>query len=249
MKSANAGTVRGKRCAVIYSGGKDGHLALARALDRGYRVSCLVNIDGGERHREYFTELRKTAIVRLHARLLRIPLFVWRAPADFSPKKVMDLLPRLLGAVVSRYKFDVLVSGALESDEGGNASDLRKAGERYGFRVETLCRGASLESAARELARRGMRAVIVGVDREVGMEWLGRSLDGRLLAHVRNLRAAGKKIDSNSLQTTVVESPLFRGRVKIVAQKAVPGRFLGFLQMRATAGRRAPLSGARRPCH
>lgn len=248
MKSANARTGIRKRCAVIYSGGKDGHLALARALDRGYRVSCLVNIDGGARHREYFTELRKTGVVRLHARLLGMPLFVWRAPSDFSPKKLSDLLPRLLGAVGSRYKFDVLVSGALEGDEGGNATDLRNAGKRCGFRVETLCRGASLESAARELMRRGMRAVIVGVDREVGMEWLGSPLDGRFLGHVRRLRAAGKKITSNSLQTTVVESPLFRGRVKIVSRKAVRGRFLGFLRMRTAAGRQGPRSGEGRLC-
>ncbi len=237
-----------KRCAVVYSGGKDGHLALARAVERGYSVSCLINIDGGARHREYFTELRKTGIVRLHARLLGMPLLVWKAPADFSPKKIMELFPRVLEAALSRYAFDVVVSGALEADEGGNASALRKAGKRCGFRVETPCRGASLESAARELARRGMCAVIVGVDREVGMEWLGRPLDGRFLAHVRRLRAAGKRITSNSVQTTVVESPLFRGRVRVVSQQAVPGRFLGFLRMTAAAGRLGPRSGERRPC-
>ncbi len=248
MKKTDAGTRKGKRCAAIYSGGKDGHLALARAVERGYSVSCLINIDGGARHREYFTELRKTGVVRLHARLLGMPLFVWKAPSDFSPKKLSDLLPRLLGAVRSRYAFDVVVSGALEGDEGVNASDLKNAGKRCGFMVETLCRGASLESAARELMRRGMRAVIVGVDREVGMEWLGRPLDGQFLAHARRLRAAGKKITSNSVQTTVVESPLFRGRVKIVSQKAVAGRFLGFLRMKTAAGRQGPRSGEGRPC-
>jgi diphthamide synthase (EF-2-diphthine--ammonia ligase) len=93
-----------------------------------------------------------------------------------------------------------------------------------------------------------MCAVIVGVDREVGMEWLGRPLDGRFLAHVRRLRAAGKRITSNSVQTTVVESPLFRGRVRVVSQQAVPGRFLGFLRMTAAAGRLGPRSGERRPC-
>ena len=50
----------------VYSGGKDGHIALLRLLERGERISCLITIDGGSLHNVFFNDLRKVRVLREH---------------------------------------------------------------------------------------------------------------------------------------------------------------------------------------
>lgn len=200
-------------CAVIYSGGKDGHLALLRALGIGRKVSCLLHIDGGRRHAEHFNDLRKLPALRLHSRLSGIPLFVWKAGPGFDPKRMETAFAGLLGAARKRYAFDEVFCGASGDDEGATAAEVAAVSSKLGISIVTPLGKDRLEDSVREMGALGVKAAIIGVDRSIPAEWLGKPLDMDLCRFIRSMRRRGIRIGGNEIQTVVTASPVFKGEL------------------------------------
>ncbi|KAF0127676.1 MAG: hypothetical protein FD189_1460 [Elusimicrobia bacterium] len=208
-----------ERCAIVYSGGKDGHLALLRALRDGLKPVCLINIDGGRRHAAIFNDLRKTAVLRLHSRLLGIPLFIYRATPDFDPSAGPAELARIFSAAAAKHDFSIVYCGASDRDERGKARDFRRNAGIAGFRLVTPFSARGTCGRIRLTAELGVKAVITAVEPAVGGRWLGRPLDGGFADFAAKAARRGKPIDGNDFQTLVLESPAMRGRVELLSTR------------------------------
>lgn len=214
-----------KRCAVIYSGGKDSHLALLEADAAGSRISCLVGFDGGRRHEEYFNDSRKPEIVAAHARLLGVPQVTVRTGPEFRVKALSRNVA-LLAAAAKPSGADTLVSGVARCRCGGKIDAWRKAAAKAGFGLLAPVIGFDLVYAVRLCLGLGVRALITGVEtKKVDRRWLGRELDADFLKYILAEKKAGRTIDGSDLQTLVLASPAFAGR--IVPLKLIPGRIGG----------------------
>ncbi len=229
-KARRKGTAR-ERCAVVYSGGKDGHLALLRAVADGARPVCLINIDGGRRHSSIFNDLRKTAVLRLHARLLRIPLFIYKATRDFDTSAGPGEMARIFSAAAAKYGFSTVYCGATDGDERGGAADFRRNAARAGFRMITPFSSRDTCGRIRLAASLGVRAVIVAAEKPVGARWLGKTLDGEFADFAAEAAGRGKPVDGNDFQTLVVESPAMRGRVELLSTRRVKRGGTAFLRV------------------
>ena len=108
-----------KRCAVIYSGGKDSHLALLEAAEAGGAVACLVSFDGGRRHEEHFNDSRKPELVAAHAKLMGLPCVAVKTGPGFSPKAIGRSVALLAAAARGACGADTLVSGVARCRCGG----------------------------------------------------------------------------------------------------------------------------------
>lgn len=244
LKSAWSGPVAGLRCAAIYSGGKDGHLALLRAMGAGAAVSCLVTIDGGPRHASFFHDLRKVPLLRAHARLMGLPLAVC-PPAGFAPKEAgLAGALRLLARAAGRRGFDLLVSGASDLDDAGGAADFRSVGAGLGLRVETPAAALDVPDAVVECARLGVKAVIVGTERAVDPRWLGREFGLEFCEYILRLRARGVKVDGNDFQTLVTDSPAFSAPVELLSTRALRLRDRSLLKVLSFRAGRAVVTNA-----
>jgi len=212
-----------KNCAVIYSGGKDSHLALLEAAGAGRRIACLVGFDGGRRHEEYFNDSRKPDIVAAHAKLLGLPSVIVKTGPGFNVKALSRNVALLAAAARGACGADTLVSGVARCRCGGKIDSWRKAAAKAGFGLEAPVIGFDLVYAVRLCLELGVRALITGVEaKKADRSWLGREMDEAFLAYITAEKKAGRAIDGSDLQTLVLASPAFAGR--IVPLKLTPGR-------------------------
>ncbi len=215
-----------KRCAVIYSGGKDSHLALLEAADAGCAVTCLVVFDGGRRHEEYFNDSRKPELVAAHAKLLGLPCVTVKTGPAFRVKALSKSVALLAAAAREACGADMLVSGVARCRCGGKIDSWRKAAAKAGFGLQAPVIGFDLIYAVRLCLRLGVKALITGVEtKKVPRYWLGREMDGEFLDYLLVQKRAGRTVDGSDLQTLVLASPVFAGR--IVPLKLAPGRIGG----------------------
>ncbi len=215
-----------KNCAVIYSGGKDSHLALLETAEAGHSVACLVGFDGGLRHEEYFNDSRKPDIVAAHAKLLGVPAVTVKTGADFKVKALARNVALLAGAAGKACGADTLVSGVARCRCGGKIDSWRKAAAKAGFGLLAPVIGFDLVYAVRLCQQLGVRALITGVEaKKVDRRWLGREMDADFLSYIMAEKRAGRTIDGSDLQTLVLASPAFAGR--IVPLRLTPGRIGG----------------------
>ncbi|MEI7529860.1 MAG: hypothetical protein WCK76_13070 [Elusimicrobiota bacterium] len=212
-----------KNCAVIYSGGKDSHLALLEAAAAGLKIACLACFDGGARHEEYFNDSRKPELLAAHARLLGLPLVPVKTGPGFRIKALSRNVALLARAVRETCGADTLISGVARCRCGGKIDSWRKAAAGAGFGLEAPVIGFDLVYAVRRCLELGVRTLITGVEaKKADKRWLGREMDAEFLAYISAEKRAGRAIDGSDLQTLVLGSPAFAGRIEPL--ELAPGR-------------------------
>lgn len=216
---------------MVYSGGKDGHLALLQALRDGMKPACLIHIDGGRRHAAIFNDLRKTGVIRLHSRLLGVPLFVYRATPDFDTSGGAAELERIFSAAAAKHRFSAVYCGASDRDERGGAGDFRRNAARAGFRMVTPFAGRDTCGRIRLTSRLGVKAIITAAEPSVGARWLGHPLDGGFADFAAEAARRGRPVDGNDFQTLVLESPAMRGRVELLSARKIKRGKTAFLRV------------------
>jgi diphthamide synthase (EF-2-diphthine--ammonia ligase) len=228
-----------RRLAVIYSGGKDSHLALLESAGPGRRAVCLAAFDGGDRHEEYFNDSRKTELLGAHAELLGLPLVLVETGPRFSPKAIDRSVAMLAEASGEACGADTLVTGVARCRCGGKIDSWRKAAAKAGFALEAPVIGFDLIYAARLCLELGVRALVTGVEaKKVPPRWLGREMDADFLKYLEAERKAGRTVDGSDLQTLVLASPAFAGSIEPL--KTSRGRIGGQELLRVEKFRIAP---------
>lgn len=223
-------TAGGVPTALAWSGGKDSMLALARARERGLRVTHLLNLYEGS-----------TGLVRFHG-----------VPAAWIGRQADGLGLELVQRAVEEDGFAPAFLGALDrlKDAGvevaafGNIH-LRDVSDWYrlhttgaGLRHEEPLWGEDPAALVREFLERGYRTVITSVNLELGdPAWLGRVLDEDLLSELEGhdgLDPAGERGEYHSF---VFDGPGFERPLepRFAGERELEGhRFLEFEQEAST---------------
>lgn len=238
MRNKTTGHGGKGHCAVIYSGGKDSHLALLGAFRDGARIACLITIDGGPRHHLLFNDLGKLPMIKLHAKLLGLPLFVFKAPGDFDLAVGPGEMGRILSAAAARYPFDTVYCGTSFHDEGSNSADMRRSARAAGFRMLTPFSRLDVYAKIRQSAREGLDVLIVGLEKRLSPSWLGRRMDASFADYLRGEALRGNPADGNDFQTLVLASPLMKRAVTVSKTSRLSNRHSRFLRVDAFAAAR-----------
>lgn len=223
-----------KKYAAIYSGGKDGHLAMLKMIQAGNDVSCLLNLDGGDRHSSFFHDLRKTEIIKLHAEKLNIPLVSVPVQPWFKPglKGIADILKYTAETAAKHYAFDAIISGAVDCGDGASSDNFREAGESVGLVIETPLAGLTTVEILRRQEAAGVKAIIVAAERGVLPEsLLGTETGNRFADILEKLNERGIPANQNDFQTLVTDSPLFPSPVKITATEIIRDKERSYLNI------------------
>lgn len=211
--------------AVAWSGGKDSTLALARARERGLRVTHLFNLYE-----------RSTGLVRFHG-----------VPAEWIARQAVALGLELVQEAVEkgdgfpgafRTALERLGRAGIEVTAFGNIH-LQDVSDWYrlhttgaGFRHEEPLWDEDPTDLVREFLERGYRTVITSVNLELGdPAWLGRELDEALLGELdghRDVDPAGERGEYHSF---VFDGPAFAHPLepRFAGERELDGhRFLEF---------------------
>jgi diphthine-ammonia ligase len=197
------------RVFVSWSGGKDGCLALYRAVNSGLDVRCLLNMvsEDGRRSRSHGIA---AAVVKKQAEALAIPI-VQKPTADADYEDVF---------------IETLKEFKREGIEGGVFGDIDFEPHREWD--EKVCRQAGINpylplwqesqpELMKEFIDAGFKSIIVTVKADLlGKEVLGRTVDRELMPYLTSLN---KDItpcgEAGEYHTLVIDGPIFKKRLEI----------------------------------
>jgi len=202
-----------KKCAVLFSGGKDSCLALHKVLEnREYEVKYLLsiipeNFDSFMFHKPYLSLLEK------QAEMLGIDLIVMGSKG-VEEKELRDLR-ELIEKVVG--KVDVIVVGGIASSYQG--SRVKRICDELGLEFYAPLRDYDSEEVWEELLGEGFKVILTKVSCDgLGKEWLGKVIG---LKELEELKKLGKKFgfridfEGGEAESAVLYMPGFVKGIKI----------------------------------
>lgn len=210
-----------------WSGGKDSCLACYEAIMSGLRVSHLLNMTTEDGKRSCWHGLR-AELIEAQSQAIGIPVVQRSTPMQAYEREFISALHELRNLGV----------------EGGVFGDIDLE-EHRGW-VEGVCKktnirpflplwGRDQTQILERFIGLGFKAVIVAVNAELfGEEWIGRELDYAFLAHLVNLQERVNLSvggEAGEYHTLVVDGPLFKKRIEILASSKVGRSGYSFLDI------------------
>jgi diphthine-ammonia ligase len=198
-----------KEAFVSWSGGKDCCQAAYRAVQEGFKISCLLNMITNDKRRSCSHGL-SARWIRLQAQALGLPLI--QQPTTF-------------------HSYETIYTS--------NLFKLKNSGVKYGIFgdidfephlewITRICSGAGImpvlplwqqhqEDIARNFIELGFESIVVATQADImGEEWLGRKYDSEFL---KELSAFDDEIspcgEAGEFHTLVIDGPLFQKRIEI----------------------------------
>ncbi|MFY9637904.1 MAG: TIGR00289 family protein [Methanobacterium sp.] len=217
------------KAAVLFSGGKDSTMAIYKAIEQGYEVVYLVSMISNNPE-SYMFHVPNIHITELSSEAMGIPLI--KAKTHGVKEEELDDLKKVLNELKDRG-VRAIFTGAL-------ASEYQKS------RIDQLCTDLGLVSNAplwhvdpkeymEEIIDLGFEVIIISVSAE-GLEesWLGRKIDHELLDELiilNNKYGMHMAFEGGEAETLVLDCPIFKRRINILASSKVWDRDNGYLSI------------------
>lgn len=199
---------KGGRAAVAWSGGKDSTLALHRAVREGWRVTHLLTVYDVESGRVAWHGV-PPELLAAQADALGLELALEAARPGHFEEAFRRGLDRLGEADVGSVVFGNI---HLSDVRAWYEERVRAAGFEH---VEPLW-GGDPARLSREYVSLGYRALVVSVELErADPDWLGRELDGELLARIRARPDVDPCGERGEFHSFTFDGPVFRRPVAV----------------------------------
>ncbi|ABL78506.1 diphthine--ammonia ligase [Thermofilum pendens] len=217
------------RLAVLFSGGKDSHLAMFRAM-RHHEVACLVTVES-RNPESYMFHVPNIHLTELQAEAIGLPLVKVESEGR---KEELEDLRRALELAVERYAVEGVVTGAIRSTYQST-------------RVQRVCRELDLwcfnplwledeYEVYRELLENGFEVIVSGVfSYPLDASLLGRRVDWGLVEELGKLKeryGVSMAGEGGELETTVLDAPFYRKRVVVLEAEKVYSNYSGVYRVK-----------------
>ncbi len=203
----------------LFSGGKDSTFAMYKAM-HGNDVVCLISMLS-ENSESYMFHTPNISLVEMQAEAIGLPLI--KVTTKGEKEKELKDLKRAISLARQEFGLEGIVTGAVASV--------------YQFeRIGKICRELGLECVnplwkreqvdlLEELLKSGFKVMISGVFAyPLGEDWLGREMDRKMIKELARLQEKyqiNPSGEGGEIETTVLDCPLFRKRLKIVKAEKV----------------------------
>ncbi len=207
-----------KKCAVLFSGGKDSTYAAWLAKKKGYEPICLVSVFSKNPH-SFMFHTPNIKLVKSQAKIMNLPLITQKTKGK-KEEELRDL-EKAIKRAKRRFKIETIVSGAL-------ASNYQKS------RIENICKNLNLRLISplwqkdeleylRELIKNKFKVIITGVFAyPLNEKWLGREIDNKFIEDIKELNKKYKihpAGEGGEFETFVLDCPLFKHELKVKSFK------------------------------
>jgi ABC transporter with metal-binding/Fe-S-binding domain ATP-binding protein len=204
--------MKSKKCAVLFSGGKDSCLALHMALKKSYDVRCLLsiipkNFDSFMFHKPYLNLLGE------QAEMLDIDLIVKESEGieEEEVDDLKDLISQVKGDV------DVIVVGGIASSYQGKR--IKSICDEWGLEFYAPLWDYKSEDVWKELFNEGFKVILTKVSCD-GLDrgWVGEVIDKERFEELRGLSEKYRfRIDfeGGEAESAVLDMPEFKKEIKL----------------------------------
>ncbi len=207
-----------KKALILYSGGKDSHLALLYAVKKGFEP-LLFHIDAGNKKHKFFSNYVGADIIEKHVFMMRLSINMIKIKT-FDPVKIFG---EILNEAVKKIKPGEKLFYFSSNDYQEKPKD-KKVNRKF----MNICKAKKVNfipftkvigkddvlSPIQMCLKNGVKSVIVSLEREFDKDWLLKPVDSNFAKMIKTRLKAGDNIDGNSYQSLVIESPLF-GKKKL----------------------------------
>lgn len=206
---------------VSWSGGKDCSLAYHQAIRSGLNVRYLASMITESIERLWVHRLTPE-VLSLQAQAMGIPLVLEWATADTYVDKYRQML--------QGFRAEGITGGVF-----GDVSIGNSLADRHRQWVDSVCLPEGItphrplwdqgrEEIITDIIEQGFEAIIIVADDKLGKDFLGRKLDRDLLRELKQRHEQSPTGEVGYYHTFVVDGPLFKKRLEIIATNVVHHR-------------------------
>lgn len=207
-----------KKCAVLFSGGKDSCYATYLAKKAEYEIACLISIFS-KNPESYMFHTPSISMVKKQAKVMELPL-VTKKTAGIKEQELEDLID-IIKQVKDKYHIDTIVTGALKS--AYQASRITAICDKLGLKCFNPLWQKDEIKYLHELVNNNFRVIITGVFAfPLDKSWLGRQIDKKFIDEVQILKEKYKihpAGEGGEFETFVLDCPLFKRELKVKSFK------------------------------
>jgi len=211
-KKLNIGKVS-TRLGVLFSGGKDSVLALAKTMEKE-EIVCLISIISKNKE-SYMFHTPNINLTKLQAEAMDLPI-IQRITEGEKEEELEDLREAISDAK-KKFKIEGIVTGAIESVY--QSSRIRNISEELGLECLNPLWHMDPVDVLKELIKRKFEVIITGVFAEpFDKDWIGRKIDNKCIEDLENISEKYKinpAGEGGEIETMVVDAPFFKKRIKI----------------------------------
>lgn len=208
-----------------WSGGKDSCFACYRAIQRGYKISYLVNFISEEYKRVRFhgTDAK---LIRKQSELSGFQLIQRETTPDGYGEEFKNTVQRLVPEGIKGMVFGDLYI------------------EEHKQWVESVCQDLGIEAVEplwkvntgevlNDFMNEGFKSVVVSAQKKfIGKEWIGRKVNGEFLEYLKTKPEVDICGENGEYHTFVVGGPLFKGRIDITESQVIERNGYWFLDIK-----------------
>ncbi len=210
-----------KKCAVLFSGGKDSTYAAYLVNKEGYETTCLITIES-ENPDSFMFHTPSIEQTKKQAEAMGIKLVSVKSKGE-KEKELLDL-ENAIKKAKEKYNIEGVVTGAVESVYQAS-------------RVQKICNKLDLEcfnplwqkdqaELLNDLIKNKFEVIIVGVAAyPLDEKWLGRRVDNNFIKDISELNRKYKINvvgEGGEFESLVVNCPLFKKKI-IIKEKRILG--------------------------
>lgn len=207
-----------KKAIILYSGGKDSHLALLTAVKKGFEP-VLWHIDAGAKRHIFFSNYADSELIKAQAGLAGFNLSLIKVK-KLEPEKIFrKIIEESLKSMSPSDKPVYFSSNDYQEEKKDKRvnAQFREICKKYGVQFisfkDIIGKDDTL-TPIKMAVRKEIKSVVIGLERHIDRNWLLKPVDSSFAKMIDAEMKDGKPVDANSYQSLVLESPLF-GNKKI----------------------------------
>ncbi|MCK5043932.1 diphthine--ammonia ligase [Candidatus Pacearchaeota archaeon] len=207
-----------KKCAVLFSGGKDSCMAAYLAKQKGYELACLISIysQNKESYMFHTPSIKRT---KQQAKAMEIPLIVQKTKGK-KEEELKDL-EKAIKKAKDKFGIEVIITGAIKSVY--QASRIQKICDELNLECFNPLWNKDELEYLNDLINAKFKVIIVGVAAfPLNKSWLGREINKTFIEEARKLNReyqihlAG---EGGEFETFVLDCPLFKKPLEVKSFK------------------------------
>jgi diphthine-ammonia ligase len=202
------------RLGVLFSGGKDSTLALAKAKEKS-EVVCLITLIS-ENKESYMFHTVNVGLTTLQAEALDLPI-IQRVTEGRKEEELEDLKKAMQEAKTT-FNIEGIVTGAIQSEY--QAGRIRKICAELDLQCLNPLWKKDPKELLKEIVEKGYKAIISGVFAyPLDRSWLGREIDREMIDRLVKLQekyGINPAGEGGEIETTTLDAPPFKKRIEIL---------------------------------
>ena len=210
-----------------WSGGKDSCFAVYRAMQRGMKVSGLLNCVSRENGRVSFHGV-DARLIQAQASLLGIKLL----QKETTPDRYAEEFKEGVRSLADGNDITGMVFGDIYLDE--HLAWVEGVCGEIGIKAIEPLWGQDTSALISAFVAAGFRSVIIAGKADcIDREWIGRTIDNAFIEYLRKRRDVDPCGERGEYHTLVVGGPLFNGSIDITGSEVVERNGYWFLDVKA----------------